>query len=154
MKKKFNCIDSEKGIYECICFCNGRKFVGEAHMSPNDKDMQSEKTGFFIAECRANIKCLKYIIQCELKPQIKILTHLNGNMKSSKFYQPKSYEAKMVQKQLYILQDQLTATQQDLVDEEQYLKKYIEKKEELYQRIRKQNASKNDAVEEQEAKGN
>ena len=50
---------------------NGYRFVGEATCHPDDMDFESERVGLTIAEARANIKVLRHMRDCEVKPQLK-----------------------------------------------------------------------------------
>ena len=80
----------------CIIIYNGFEFVGEAQCHPDDMDMESERTGLCIAEARAMIKVMRFKRDYEIAPQLKILNHLYSNMSTSKYFNPKSYEAKML----------------------------------------------------------
>ena len=65
-----------EGSAVCIIKYNGYDFVGRADCHPDDEDFESERVGLTIAESRANIKVLRHIRNCEIKPQLKILKHL------------------------------------------------------------------------------
>ena len=71
-------------------------FTGVAYCHPDDLDFASERTGLFIAESRAIIKVLIFQRDHEIKPALATLNHLYSNMRTSKYYNPKSYEAKMI----------------------------------------------------------
>lgn len=88
---------------------HGQIFVGTAKCHPEDSDFESARVGLTIAESRANIQVLRHIRDCELKPQLKILNHLYMNMKTSKYYNPKSYEANMLRSQIRALEKELAA---------------------------------------------
>ena len=53
---------------------NNITFTGDAKCLPEDKDFESERTGCFIAEVKANIKKLKYIRK-NLRQELKGLTN-------------------------------------------------------------------------------
>jgi hypothetical protein len=114
----------------------GFDFQGTAVCHDDDLDMESERIGLSIAEARATIKVLKYIRDNEIKTQLKILEHLHSNMKTSKFYNPNSYEAKMLRKQISVIKKELTVVNNTIVDTKKFLKDYIDGKEKLYQRLR------------------
>jgi hypothetical protein len=114
----------------------GFDFQGTAVCHDEDLDMESERVGLSIAESRATVKVLKFIRDNEIKPQLKILEHLYSNMKTSKFYNSNSYEAKMVRKQLGNIKKELTTINNTIADEKKFLKDYIDGKEKLYQRLR------------------
>lgn len=115
---------------------NGYRFVGEATCHPDDKDFESERVGLTIAEARANIKVLRHIRDCEIKPQLKVLNHLYSNMKTSKSFNPISYEAKMVRSQIRAIEKELTTISNGIADEQKFIKDYINGKDEVYKRLR------------------
>ena len=123
----------------CIIKYKGLEFVGEATCHPDDMDFESERTGLCIAEARANIKVLKFKRKFEIIPALQSLRHLYGNMRSSKKYNPKSYEAQMIRSQLRALEKELDTISNDIVEEEKYLNEYIQKKDAFYQRLRAKN---------------
>lgn len=94
----------------------GKTFLGEAICHPDDKEYMSEYTGIDIADMRARLNILRDIRDSDIKPQLKVVKHLYCNMKTSKLYNPKSYEAKIVRRQYYFLQKDLK-TIQDLINE-------------------------------------
>ena len=59
---------------------NGYRFMGEATCHPDDMDFERARVGLTIAEARANIKELRHMRDCEVKPQLIILNHLLSNM--------------------------------------------------------------------------
>ena len=91
-------------------------FIGHAICHPDDREYMSEYTGIDIADMRARLNILRNIRDTEIKPQLKVVKHLYCNMKTSKLYNPKSYEAKIIRRQYYFLQKDLK-TMQDLIDE-------------------------------------
>jgi len=115
---------------------NGYRFIGEATCHPDDLDFESERVGLTIAEARANIKVLRHMRDCEVKPQLKILNHLHNNMKTSKSYNPNSYEAKMLRSQIHAVENELATISNGIADEQKFLKDYINGKDKFYQRLR------------------
>ena len=126
-----------KAIY--IIEYNGYRFVGEATCHPDDLDFESERVGLTLAESRANIKVLRHMRDCEVKPQLKILNHLYSNMKTSKYYNPNSYEAKMLRSQIRAIENELTTIKNGIADEQKFIKDYIEGKDKLYKKLRAKN---------------
>lgn len=118
---------------------NGYRFVGEATCHPDDLDFESERVGLTLAESRANIKVLRHMRDCEVKPQLKILNHLYSNMKTSKYYNPNSYEAKMLRSQIRAIENELTTIKNGIADEQKFIKDYIEGKDKLYKKLRAKN---------------
>ena len=128
----------DNGISTCTIVYKNKKFTGTAVCHPDDADFESDKTGLSIAEARAAIKILQYQKQ-EIKNQLHILIHLWGNMRTSKHYNPKSYEAKMLRRQIRSLENELAAVNADLAAERTSLKEYIDKKDILYKKLRAKN---------------
>lgn len=120
---------------------NGPTFVGEAICHSDDYDMESTHTGQEIAYKRAKIKHLQHICKYELKPQIATLKHLSGCMSHSTHFNPKSYENKMLQRQIRLLEFDLTTAHEMIQYERESLKEYIDKKDDMYKRIRRQRAA-------------
>ena len=128
----------DNGISTCTIVYKNKKFTGTAICHPDDADFESDKTGLSIAEARAAIKVFQYQKQ-EIKYPLHILIHLWGNMRTSKHYNPKSYEACMIKSQIRALESNISMIDSQIADEKKYLKSYIGKKEELYQRLRAKN---------------
>jgi hypothetical protein len=114
-------------------------FTGEATCHEDDKDMASERTGCFIAECRAVIKRLQHIKNNELIPQIRALEHTLNILKQSTKCNPKSHEMRIIRRQLGIKKTDLDIIKNQIQLEKQYLSDYIKNKEIVYNRIRKAN---------------
>lgn len=119
-----------------VIYYNGNSFDGTAICHDEDKDFESERVGLTIAEARANIKVLRHMRDCEVKPQLKILNHLLSNMKTSKYYNPNSYEAKMLRSQIHAIEKELATISNAIADEQKFIKDYIEGKDKLYKRLR------------------
>lgn len=126
----------ENGTAFCTIFYNNYTFTGEAQCHPDDRDMMSKLTGQTIAEMRATIKYLRFIRDCELQPQLKALKQLYYSMNYSKYFNPKSYEAKMLYRQINILKEDLTNIKIEITNIKTSLKEYIERKEKDHQKIR------------------
>lgn len=131
--------DDVNGYASCSIKYKNLIFTGEAQCHPDDDDFMSDKTGCFIAEARANIKLLKHRRNNELILILRAFEHVQSNMDTSTKYAPKSYEAKMIHRQIKALKRQIAEVDAAIADEEAYLKKYIDDKEKLYQRLRAKN---------------
>ena len=131
--------DNETGVASCTIKYKNQWFSGTAVCHSDDKDFMSEHTGCFIAEVRANIKVLKFRRDTEVIPALRAFEHVQANMDTSTKYSPKSYEAKMIHRQIKALKRQVEEFNEAIADEEAYLKKYINDKDKLYQRIRAKN---------------
>lgn len=128
--------NSEQGMAFCTIYYNQYTFTGEAQCHPDDKDMMSKLTGQTIAEFRATIKYLRFVRDCELRPQLKSLKQLYYSMKHSKHYNKKSYEAKMLYRQIRFLEEDIDVVNIELDNLKQSLKEYIVLKEKDHQQIR------------------
>jgi hypothetical protein len=134
MKKTFS-FDAGHSI--CTAIYKNKVFTGEAHCHPEDADFESERVGLYIAEVRADINILTYIRDCELKPAYNALNHIQSSFKRSSHYNPNSYEAKHIRKQLRVIENQLTVVSNELATLKSTLTAYIKDKDAFYQRIRK-----------------
>ena len=123
-------------IYQCYLTYNGITFYGEAKCHPDDYDMCSERTGYFIAEMRANIQKLRWCRDYEVMPMVKHYRHFYDCLSHSSKFNKDSYEAHMILKELKKWEYELKAIRQDIKDERKYLKEYIDTKERLYRHIR------------------
>ena len=121
----------------CELTYNNLTFTGAATCHPEDEDMKSERTGYFIAEMRANIQKLCWIRDYEILPAWKHYKHFYDCVSHSSKFNKESYEAKCIYKEWKKLDYRLKEVREDIKNERQYLKDYIKAKEEMYQRIRK-----------------
>lgn len=128
--------DKQYGWARCLMYYDGMAFEGGAKCHPDDMDFESERVGLTIAEARATKKVLRFIRDHELRPQLKILNHLYNNMRTSTYYNPISYEAKMLRSQIRAIEKELAAINNDLADERKFLSDYIQGKDKLYKRLR------------------
>ena len=128
--------DKETGCSTCVIETKYGKFSGTACCHPNDMDMASEKVGCEIAYSRAAIDSLKYERDNVIKPSLKALKQLYYSMNRSKRFNPKSYEYKMLKRQIECWEFDL-AVIGDMIDTERtWIRDYINTKEALYQNIR------------------
>ena len=120
----------------CTLFYKNYEFTGIANCHPDDKDMMSKLTGQTIAEYRATLKYLRFIRDCELQPQLKSLKQLYYSMNYSKYFNPKSYEVKMLYRQINQLTEDLKENKYliDLTKSE--LKAYLTTKERDHKQLR------------------
>lgn len=124
------------GTASCTLFYKQYEFTGVANCHPDDQDMMSKLTGQTIAEYRATIKYLRFIRDCELQPQLKALKQLYYSMKHSKYFDPKSYEAKMLYRQINILKEDLKENKYLIDLTKTQLEAYIVGKERDHQQLR------------------
>lgn len=100
---------------------NGIVFLGTAKCHPDDETMASEHIGLEIANARAQLNIIRSVRDNELKPQLKILKHLYSNIKTSKQFNPKSYEATMLRRQIKHLESELSIVKDIISDYKNYI---------------------------------
>lgn len=137
IKKVDSSFDEETRTTYCyITDEKGRISIGEAICHETDADMMSWRTGEEIAFRRAKIHYLQTVRSCDLKPALAALKHLYGCMAHSTKFNPNSYENSMLQRQIRLLEFDLTTNKEMIAYERKNLKDYIDGKEKIYQRIR------------------
>ena len=104
--------NEEEGLTTAIIDYKGFSFTGRACCNPEDRF--SEYIGGTLAEIRATQKYLQFIRDNEIKPQLQALKQLYYSMNKSKKYNPKSYEAIMLQRQIRQREDDLEAVKEYL----------------------------------------
>ena len=114
----------------------GRKFIGEARCADEDKDFESILMGSTIAEMRAQIEAAK-TYRNDLKIKLSALKQLYYSMNQSKQFNPKSYENKMLHRQIKLIEADLEIAIHQLAVLKLDLYEYINDKDQLHQRLRK-----------------
>lgn len=127
--------DEDAGVASCILSDGEKVFTGFAQCHPDDKDMSSEKTGCEIAFRRARINALRGY-RDELKIKLKALNQLFYSMNKSYRFNEKSYENKMLQRQIRMIDFDLTTTKEMIATEEQSLRQYLSDKDKFYTKTR------------------
>lgn len=132
----------EFGVATCTIYDHDKKFYGAARCHPDDEDMKNRLAGQNIAEARASVQYLKHIRDNELRPQLKILKQLYYSMNRSKHFNRKSYEAKMLFRQINRITKDIEDVNRDINTLKIMIKNYIEQKDEEYKKIRAHRAAK------------
>lgn len=128
--------DEETGSTQCIIEYKGIVFIGKARCHPLDTDMKNRLMGQTISESRAIIKILKHIKSNELKQKLQALNHLYHNMKFSKYFNPNSYEAKMLFRQINMVTQDIENIEKEIYIIQKGIEEYINKKNKEHQIIR------------------
>lgn len=115
---------------------NGHVTVGTASCHPDDADMANNRTGQEIAYRRAEIEAYRKY-RNEIKIKLSALNQLYYSMNRSKNFNPKSYENRMLQRQIRFLKEDLAAVNELLATLQENLREYIQKKDDFYKAIRK-----------------
>ena len=124
------------GTATCTLFYKNYEFTGVANCHPDDQDMMSKLTGQTIAEYRATLQYLRFIRDCELQPQLKALKQLYYSMNHSKYFDPKSYEAKMLYRQINYLTEDLKENKYLIYLTKSQLEAYLTTKERDHKQLR------------------
>ena len=133
--------DENEGISYCaIRTKDGDAFLGTAKCHPDDRDFMSEKTGCEIALRRAEIEAL-YSYRKELKNGLAALKQLYYSINHSKNFNSKSYEAKMLFRQINQKTEDIDTIKEIIEERNQELKKLIDDKDTFYQITRKHRES-------------
>ena len=128
--------DNERGSAACVLTDGEKVYTGFALCHPEDMDMAGEKTGCEIALRRAKINALRGY-RDELKIQLKTLKQLYYSMNQSNSFNEKSYENRMLQRQINRISFDLATTKEMIASEKQDLIEYLKNKEEFYTKIRR-----------------
>ena len=64
------------------------------------------------------------------------LPRFSNNIKTSKHYNPNSYEAKMIRSQIRAIEKELATINNAIADEQKFIKDYINGKDKMYKRLR------------------
>ena len=127
----------ENGHAVCETVDNmGRIIKGEAWCAEEDKEFENSLTGSSIAEMRAQIAAAK-MYRDDLKIKLSALNQLLYSMNQSYKFRPRSYEATMLYHQIYLTKNDLEIAKHQLAILKLELYDYINDKETLYQKIRK-----------------
>lgn len=129
--------NGEAGIASCIIAYKDKTFCGTASCHPDDADFKNRTVGQEIAYRRAMIEYLYYVKESELEPAYKALKQLYYSMKHSTHFNPKSYENKMLQRQIRNYEDDIQTIKERIAEDKVALKIYIAQKEGFYQALRK-----------------
>lgn len=133
--------DKDSGVSTCTLryrSSNDVDFLGNgvAICHPNDQDFKTELTGAIIAEYRAEIDICRKIRDYELRPGLMALNHVLGTMTKSKHFNPKSYEAKRLIKEINRYKKEIEDTNDLIAELQLNLKAYIDGKDAIYRERR------------------
>lgn len=128
--------DEDAGVASCILSDGERVYTGFARCHPDDEDMKGEKTGCEIALRRAKIAALRGY-RDELKIRLSALNQYYYSMNMSHRFNEKSYENKMLQRQIRQIKFDLDTTKEMIAGEELSLRAYIKSKDVFYIQTRK-----------------
>lgn len=136
MKDPLYTFDDDTGTASCIIEYDGLPFCGVASCHEHDMDMCSPKVGTYIAELRAKIKFLQYQKRLE-KAKLGALKQLYFSMNRSKDFNPKSYEARTLFRQIKRAETDIKNTNIMIEEYKIEIKRYIDTKDIFYKEVRK-----------------
>lgn len=113
----------------------GHIFIGTATCHTDDQDMKSRRTGEEIAYRRARIEQMQHIRE-NVKLELQALNQLYYSMKHSTHFNPKSYENKMLQRQIRGKTFDLDTIKEMLATERENLKNMLQEKDKFYNQVR------------------
>ena len=130
--------DETSGICGCSIFLTDLLHgYGIAQCADQDKDVISERTGMAIAEFRAQINILQNYKNNVLRPSLDALKHLMSTMVQSPKFNPTSYEAKRIEKEMNNYRQEIDDINSTINSVKANLYDYINFHEEVTQKIRK-----------------
>lgn len=127
--------DEERGMCRCTVMDKGIKYNGFAFCHPTDLDMKSQKTGEEIAYNRALISALK-AKKKELKLELRGLLGYYYAIQHNPQFNSKSYEARMLYRQIRMRQDDIESVDEEIDSLDFYISSYIKEKDKFYAAIR------------------
>ena len=128
--------DEENGTTVCQMMYDKKPFYGNSTCAPEDMDMLSKKTGQEIAFNRASIQVLRYE-KMRLNIELKALKSLYYSINTSKRYNPKSYEATMLKRQMDMRENDIAQLTADIREIQNHITSYINEKDKFYKELRK-----------------
>jgi len=113
-------------------------FFGVATCHPDDEDMCSKYTGQEIAFLRCRIDVLKYH-KNQIKQELKGLEKTYNMLQNYKKFNPDHFESKFLKREIQQYKADLISIKQLIFEEKKELNEFINNKEMLYQKLRKNN---------------
>lgn len=127
--------DENMGYAQCYIYYKNQVFVGDALCHKDDLKYKSRTVGESLAQYRATRYYLAWVRDNEVLPQLKALNQLYYSMKHSAQFNPKSYEAKMLFRQIRQKKEDVESIRQlitDLRNAERMMIRSIERIKKIY----------------------
>ena len=127
--------DEDMGYAECLIYYKNQVFEGSAVCHKDDMEHKSRTVGESLAQYRATRYYLAWVRDNEVLPQLKALNQLYYSMKHSTQFNPKSYEAKMLFRQIHQKKEDIEGIRQlitDLRNAEHMMIRSIERIKKIY----------------------
>lgn len=124
-----------------IMLSDGTVLVGEAQCHEDDKDFQSRYTGRDLAEARLTIKVIQHLKNVILTNELRSLKQLYYSMNRSKRFNPNSYEARCLQNQIRLREEDIDNCKAMIDQTRRYIKKLVDSKDIFYKTVRTHRAN-------------
>lgn len=127
--------DEDMGYAQCYIYYKDQVFEGDALCHKDDIKYKSRTVGESLAQYRATRYYLAWVRDNEVLPQLKALNQLYYSMKHSTQFNPKSYEAKMLFRQIRQKKEDIEGIRQlitDLYNAECMMIRSIERIKKIY----------------------
>lgn len=111
--------EEDIGYAQCLIHYKDKCFQGDALCHADDMPYKSRIIGEMLAECRATRDYLGWVRDNEILPQLKALNQLYYSMRHSAQFDPKSYEAKMLFRQINQREEDIRSIKQAIADSRQ-----------------------------------
>lgn len=135
---------TEDHAYYCIIEDNdGNSFIGVAICHPEDRIFESEKVGYQIALCRAQIKVLQHYKNNVLTPQLKGFNDLYYSFNSSSKFNSESYEARRIVRYIKRTESDLKIIREEIEARKKELRIFLAEKDKFRESIKRIRATKN-----------
>lgn len=108
--------DEDMGYAQCYIYYKDQIFEGDALCHQDDIKYKSRTVGESLAQYRATRYYLAWVRDNEVLPQLKALNQLYYSMKYSTQFNPKSYEAKMLFRQIRQKKEDVESIRQLITD--------------------------------------
>lgn len=116
--------DSELHEYTIVLKTKDGQFVGKSICAPEDYKYESSLTGFTIAEARAQISHIKYIIK-QKKEELKVIKHFYNSLKCYSEFDDTSKDAKKIRRLIYTKERDIKALKDNISYREDNIEVYI-----------------------------
>lgn len=130
------CFEKDGLLTKCIIKEKNEVFVGYAKCLEEDKDFYSDLIGKEIAFQKATIKHMKYDLKKKREKRKVLLDFYKNNCFHKKF-DADSFLARTIWQEICILEKKIEDLKKNIEEFQYSLKKYIEIKDNLHNKIRK-----------------
>ena len=116
-------------------------FTGYAYLHPDDKDIESNYAGCRYAEMRAGIKYMKEKVKIT-KYQLQPLKRIYNDLSQKKYYNKNNNGFKMLEKEIYKLEDDIETYKNNIKTLTERLQKAIDSRDNIVRDMIKKQGNK------------